>query len=141
MVVSATLAEPFTECVFVGFLAAWAVYRLWSIPSVFTLILHYAAWLWVDLDVYESLAGYPLPSAERKSFLSAWVIREFMALPIWAYAVVGSEVEWRGRRYKMLSKGEVTRVTSQSHQGWLAALLHRDGKQRASYEQLDQEAE
>ena len=137
MVMAATLLEPFTESVFVGFLAAWALYRILSIPTFITLILHFAAWLVIDLDVYESLAGYPLPSAERVSFLSAWVMRELCALPIWALGVIGNEVEWRGRRYRMLAKSEVARA--ESHQSWFSALLHQDGK-RARYETLHQEA-
>lgn len=137
MVMSATLLEPFTESVFLGILTAWAIYRLWAIPTIFTLIVHFCAWLAIDLDVYESLAGYPLPSGERIAFLSAWMMRELCACPIWAIGVVGNEVEWRGRRYKMLAKSEVERAGA--HQSWLAALLHRNDK-RSSYEQLDQEA-
>jgi len=64
----------------------------------------------VDLDVYASLAGYPVPKEKRWSFLGAWAARELLALPIWMLAMVGDEVGWRGKTYKVLRDGEVARI-------------------------------
>jgi ceramide glucosyltransferase len=138
MVLAATLLEPLTECVALSLVGSWAVYRLWSIPTFITFTLHYCSWVALDLDVYESLAGYYLPEGQRMSFLLAWLIRELLAFPIWLIAFVGNEVEWRGRKYKMLRNGEVARA-SVSNRSWIRSFFD-SGKERMSYEQLDQEA-
>lgn len=107
MVLSATLLEPLTESVFLGVLVSLSVRTLTGLPLWASLPLHFALWLAVDLDVYSSLAGNSLPPGSRTSFLTAWVIRELLAFPIWFYAVIGSEVTWRGKKYRMLQNGEV----------------------------------
>ena len=111
MTLPATLVEPFTECVVVSLVAAACLRLLLGIHPLLFLPLHYAIWLWVDLDVYESLAGYPLPASRRWSFLAAWAARELLALPIWILAMGGNTVKWRGRSYKILRNGEVGRAT------------------------------
>jgi ceramide glucosyltransferase len=110
MVLAATLAEPFTECFVVSALGIWALQRLFSVPVWITFLMHYVAWIWVDLDVYESLAGHKLPVSRWKSFFSAWFLREALALPIWVLAMFGSDVEWRGERYRVGFNGEALRV-------------------------------
>ncbi|KAF7320129.1 Glycosyltransferase family 21 protein [Mycena kentingensis (nom. inval.)] len=107
MVLSATLAEPFTECVVLSVMGAINLKYLFDVSPWLTLLLHYMVWIYVDLDVYASVNGTPLPADQRLSFMFAWAIRELLTLPIFVYAVFGSEVVWRGRRYKMLPNGEV----------------------------------
>lgn len=51
-----------------------------------------------------------LPSDNTALFLLAWTIREVLALPIFLYGVWGSEVTWRGRRYRVVRNGEAERV-------------------------------
>lgn len=118
MVLSATVLEPFTECLLVSAIGAWAFNRLFTVPILLFLFAHYVAWLYVDLDVYNSLAGHPLPDSLRWEFMLAWVAREVLTLPIFFYAVFGNEVEWRGRRYEMLPNGEVRLAKEVSGQGW-----------------------
>lgn len=107
MVLSATLLEPFTESVFLGALTSMSVQFLTGFPAWLFLLFHFQLWLAVDLDVYTSLAGHLPPSGTLAWFLTAWVIRELLAFPIWFFAVVGSEVVWRGKKYHMLRNGEV----------------------------------
>ena len=107
MVLSATLLEPWTESIALGTVAALSTRFLFGIPCWLFLICHFSAWIFVDLDVYCSIAGHPLPQGSRTSFFIAWLIRESLAFPIWLYAVVGSHVMWRGKRYRMLRNGEV----------------------------------
>lgn len=107
----ATLLEPFTESVMLSAIAAMSVRFLTGVPIQLFLPVHFFLWLMVDLDVYSSLAGRSLPVGKWWSFLVAWVVREVLAFPIWVLAVVGDEVEWRGRRYRVLRSGEVERVT------------------------------
>ncbi|VDB99590.1 unnamed protein product [Peniophora sp. CBMAI 1063] len=114
MTLPATLIEPLTECIVISLIAAACLRALFGVYPLLFLPLHYALWLWLDLDVYESLAGYPLPSSRRWGFLAAWAAREFLALPIWVLAMAGNTVEWRGRKYRILRNGEVGRVADDS---------------------------
>ncbi|THH10155.1 hypothetical protein EW145_g1517 [Phellinidium pouzarii] len=136
MTVVATLVEPFTECILLSALAAWAAHHLWDVPRWFLLLLHYPAWVALDLDVYESLTGHYLPVQRRWSFLVAWAARELMALPIWVLGMAGNEVEWRGKRYRILRNGETARA--EPRKSWWSLIF--DGRKRNYYEQLDQEA-
>jgi len=107
----ATLLEPFTESVMLGAITAMSVRFLTGIPIRLFLPVHFFLWVMVDLDVYASLAGHSLPVARWRSFLVAWVMREVLAFPIWVLGVVGNEVEWRGRRYRVLRNGEGERTS------------------------------
>ncbi|KAI0249488.1 glycosyltransferase family 21 protein [Lactifluus subvellereus] len=112
MSLTATLLEPFTESVMLSAITAMSVRFLREIPIQLFLPAHFFLWLLVDLDVYASLAGHPLPSSKRWSFLVAWVVRELLAFPIWLFAVIGNEIEWRDRRYRVLRNGEGERVSA-----------------------------
>jgi len=107
MTLVATLLEPFTESVMLGVIAAASTRFLMGVTHPIFLPTHFILWILVDLDVYASLAGHALPSSKRWGFLVAWVLREVLAFPIWLLAMVGNEVEWRGRRYKVMRNGEV----------------------------------
>ncbi|KAH0590915.1 hypothetical protein H2248_001030 [Termitomyces sp. 'cryptogamus'] len=111
MVFVATLLEPFTEAVVLSIIASFSFRYLLAIPPWITIMLHYTIWLSVDLDVYASLAGHPLPAAIFWEFLAAWATRELLALPIFLFAISGNEVIWRGNCYQVLKDGEVKRVT------------------------------
>ena len=120
MVLSATLLEPWTESIALGTIAALSTRSLFGIPCWFFLACHFSAWILADLDVYCSVAGHPVPQGSRTSFFIAWVIRELLAFPIWLYAVIGSQVTWRGKKYRMLRNGEVepakpSNISSASH--------------------------
>lgn len=135
MVTVATLLEPFTECVMVSLLTAWAAHRLWGIPYAVVLVIHYCAWIALDLDVYDSLAGYYLPVEKRWSFLIAWATRELLAFPIWVIGMTGNEVEWRGRQYQILRNGETERAAP--GRSLLSSVFGRG--QTKGYEPVDQE--
>ncbi|KAI0030201.1 glycosyltransferase family 21 protein [Vararia minispora EC-137] len=107
MSLAATLVEPFTECIIVSLIAVTCLRALFGRVAFLILPIHYVLWIWVDLDVYESLAGYPLLPSKRLAFLSAWIMREFLALPIWILAMLGNTVSWRGKRYRIFRSGEV----------------------------------
>lgn len=136
MVLTATLLEPFTECIVLSLIASWSFHQLLGIPIWLTLLIHYPLWVGVDLDVYESLAGHPLPFSRLWQFLGAWALRELLAFPIWCMAILGSEVVWRGKTYRMMRNGEVKHATGE---GYLSSLLRRlRGRRRGDYyERLD----
>ena len=110
MVLSATLLEPWTESIALGAIAAYSTHSLFGTSYLLFLACHFSAWILVDLDVYRSMAGHLPPRGSRTSFFIAWTIRELLAFPVWLYAVVGSQVTWRGKKYKMLRNGEVVPV-------------------------------
>ncbi|KAH9056910.1 glycosyltransferase family 21 protein, partial [Lactarius vividus] len=109
MSLAATLLEPFTESVMLSVIAAASMQFLAGVTPYLFLPTHFILWILIDLDVYASLAGHALPSSKRWGFLAAWVVREMLAFPIWMLAMMGDEVEWRGRRYKVMRNGEVAR--------------------------------
>ncbi|KAH9969097.1 glycosyltransferase family 21 protein [Russula dissimulans] len=106
MSLPATILEPFTESVMLSVIMATSLQFLTGISSWLFLPAHFFLWTLADLDVYASLAGHPLPRGKWRGFLMAWVVRELLAFPIWLLGIVGSEVEWRGRRYRIDRNGE-----------------------------------
>jgi ceramide glucosyltransferase len=114
MVLAATLIEPFTESVVLSVICASSLRYLFGVQFWISICVHFALWVYVDLDVYASLAGHPLPSAVRWQFGAAWAARELLALPIFLLAIFGSEVSWRGQTYRVLPNGEVARAEKKS---------------------------
>ncbi|KAI0689869.1 glycosyltransferase family 21 protein [Cytidiella melzeri] len=139
MVFAATLAEPFTESIFAGVLASLGLRYLLGIPPWFFLPVHFVLWLTVDLDVHASLAGYPLPSGSVWwRFVGAWALRESLALPIWAYAIWGSTVDWRGKKYVVMQNGEVRRASREDEKGWFRwRFWESGGKSGSQYEAIE----
>jgi ceramide glucosyltransferase len=43
-------------------------------------------------------------------FLAAWMVREVLALPVYLYGILGDEVWWRGKRYRVIRSGEAVCV-------------------------------
>jgi ceramide glucosyltransferase len=139
MVLAATLVEPFTESIVAGVVASAALHYLFNIPPWLFLPIHFVAWLFVDMDVYESLAGHPVPSGEPKwRFIGAWVLREGLALPIWLFAIWGSTVNWRGKKYVVMRNGEVRRAGRDEKSGLLAWIpWWSNRKHSANYEPVE----
>ncbi|KAF9527788.1 glycosyltransferase family 21 protein [Crepidotus variabilis] len=119
MVLAATLVEPFTESIVVSLIGGYSCGQLFGIPLWLFLPMHFVPWLFLDLDVYQSIAGNSPRGGELGTFLLAWCAREVLALPIWILAILGSEVAWRGRSYKVLRNGEASLSVYQgSSSGW-----------------------
>lgn len=133
IVLAATILEPFTENIVASSIAAASLRYLFNIPVWLFLAIHHVAWLWVDLDVYESLAGHPLPAHRRWQFITAWCLRELLTLPIWFLAMLGNEVVWRGKKYEVLQAGEVKRTSSN---GMFRGLLTWRRRRGVDYQPL-----
>jgi ceramide glucosyltransferase len=114
MTLGATLVEPLTECIALSLVGAFTLQHLFGVPWWLIILIHYPAWIMVDLDVFASLAGEPLPSRERWGFLLAWAMRELLAFPIWLVAIWGNTVVWRGKVYTVLPHGEVKRTSGRN---------------------------
>lgn len=112
MTFAATLIEPFTESVFVGTLVSFAMSHLTQglVRAWMFFPVHMAAFLVIDLSVRDTLVGEPLQGEEWWAFVRAWGMREIMAFPIWLFAMIGNEVDWRGGKYRILRNGETRRV-------------------------------
>ncbi|ETS60130.1 hypothetical protein PaG_05665 [Moesziomyces aphidis] len=140
MVLAPTLLEPLTESLLSGIIGWFALSSLvlpmltgssvspsgWSCLLFFC--LHFGAWFAVDFAVFkrlsvahEFLACNPgVDSADAMSVLefgAAWVLRESLALPIWAWAILGSTVSWRNKTYRILKGGRAALVTSSASDG------------------------
>ncbi|KAI9740587.1 MAG: hypothetical protein M1834_005168 [Cirrosporium novae-zelandiae] len=127
-VMAATLVEPGTEsflCSLYGAFAAttlpwihecigipqtWTAFSSFWIVSVtlwacldwtLYILLHSART--VEVDQYTPSFARPLGSYSRRPFkqwLAAWLGREILAFPIWAWAVFGGmSLEWRGKKF------------------------------------------
>ena len=137
MVLSATLLEPWTESIALGAITALSTHFLFGISYLLFLVCHFSAWIFVDLDVYRSIAGHPLPHGSRTSFFIAWGIRELLAFPIWLYAVIGSQVVWRGKKYRMLRNGEVEPAKPSTMYGVDSALAWLGLRSRKNIDQYE----
>jgi len=113
MVLAATILEPFTESLVLSLVGAFSCRILFKVSPWIFVSLHYVLWLYVDLDVYESIAGHKVRGGNMLSFLFAWACREVLALPIFLLAIFGDEVTWRGRNYQLLRNGEAKLSTRQ----------------------------
>ncbi|RBA08810.1 ceramide glucosyltransferase [Fusarium proliferatum] len=128
-VLPATIIEPFTESfVFATYFTfAITTLRMYGIPPTWTAraitwLTTITVWMVVDflgyrhlhsgvaMEVDEDTPRFARGSMDREGiksrkfseFLAAWIVREALALPIWAYAVVfGNTVNWRGRRFRI----------------------------------------
>jgi len=87
------LAEGIFGALCSGLAAATAFNLLsdYSIPIF--LALHLLAWQIFDIAMISVFA--PLTSLRP---IAAWWVREFLAIPIWACALSGNTVQWRGHR-------------------------------------------
>lgn len=124
MTFAATLFEPFIESVFVGTLVSFAVSHLTQglVRAWIFFPVHMAAFLTIDLSVRDTLVGEPLQGEEWWAFVRAWGMREIMAFPIWLFAMIGNEVDWRGGKYRILRNGETRRVEKA---GWRTRIGRR----------------
>jgi len=115
MTFAATLLEPLSESVFVGVLVSLAISHLTHglVPPWVFFPVHMLAFLTIDLAVRNILVGEPLQGSEWWAFVRAWGMREVMAFPIWLFAMFGNEVDWRGRKYRILRNGETRRVENE----------------------------
>ncbi|KAK4703283.1 ceramide glucosyltransferase, partial [Phenoliferia sp. Uapishka_3] len=118
MVTVSTLIEPITECFLCGLVGAAVLSRFFSLSPFLTYPLHVILWFTFDCLIFANIT-YSSPSPSRHGpprhdgpgldYLKAWLVRESMALPIWIFAMIGSEVGWRdnGQTYRVQMDGSV----------------------------------
>lgn len=103
----ATAIEPFTESIMCGIYGSWAIARLIGATRLSLFIVHMALWFLVDLNVKKALESRAIgvPKPARLDFLLAWLAREILALPIFLFGVLRSDVVWRGKKYRIMGSG------------------------------------
>lgn len=139
----ATLVEPGTECFLCSLYGAFAVttlpyfHRNFGVPQTWTAfwvfwLLSVGIWALIDWTLYKKLhsgasldvdddtpdfARAPKNGRRRpfKEWLAAWVGREALAWPVWAWAVYGGvTVTWRGKRFWVGMDMKVHEIASDS---------------------------
>ncbi|KAF9353914.1 hypothetical protein BGX26_008336 [Mortierella sp. AD094] len=109
-VTAATVVEPFIEMIGCGLVASYGFNLLWNIHMLNFLAFHVVIWFLVDWSMYQALSGEKMDNL--RGFLMAWCLRELAALPLFAYAVAGSTVDWRDQTFLLLRDGTVKAVPS-----------------------------
>ncbi|KAG0046564.1 hypothetical protein BGZ83_008263 [Gryganskiella cystojenkinii] len=107
-VTAATVVEPFIEMIGCGLVASYGFNLLWQIHALNFLAFHVVIWFLVDLSMYQALSGEKMENL--RGFLMAWCLRELAALPLYAYAVLGSTVDWRDQTFKLMRDGTVRAI-------------------------------
>lgn len=117
MVLAATLIEPTTELIVCGLIGNFGLSTVlrgrWFTWWLFA--AHMALWVATDVIQYRVLVCHitthhqpqwvhQVPAQLRAwlVWLFTWAIRELLALPIWVLAMMGHEIDWRGRPFKIL---------------------------------------
>lgn len=112
MVYLATLIEPTTESLVCGIFGTVSISYLffdkWFIKKFF--FLHLLIWYLTDLYQYSILMNRIDISQHPNWFKYnfnlfewslIWGLREIFALPTWIIAILGHEIDWRGRPFKI----------------------------------------
>ncbi|KAF9903060.1 hypothetical protein BX616_001728 [Lobosporangium transversale] len=113
MVTVSTFLEPLTEMIGCGLIASYGFNMLWNIHVLNFLAFHIVTWFLVDLTIYQALSGEKMDNL--RGFLMAWCGRELAALPLFAYAVAGSTVDWRDQTFMLYSDGTVKPIEPTPH--------------------------
>ncbi|KDE08001.1 hypothetical protein MVLG_01704 [Microbotryum lychnidis-dioicae p1A1 Lamole] len=162
MVVASTLIEPLTECLLLSILAALALpYLIPSLSAFLIIPLHITLWYTLDILIYNALSrSSPAASTRVASngpehdgpggiaWFKAWWVREALAFPLWAFAMLGNEVGWRddGKVYRVRRDGSVDLVRDgeESQQwverGWSWVSNRWGGKKYATLPASDEES-
>lgn len=117
MVKAATLVEPTTESIICGIIGTFALSTLlWNQTfNVWFFILHMACWFACDYYQFYVLVNNITNSRHLPVWLrnvapmsrslwqwsQIWLMREAFALPIWIDAMLGQEINWRGKPFKI----------------------------------------
>ncbi|KAG0205655.1 hypothetical protein BGX28_002771 [Mortierella sp. GBA30] len=112
-VTAATVVEPFIEMIGCGLVASYGFNLLWQTHFLNFLAFHCVIWFLIDLSMYQALSGNKLDNL--RGFLMAWSLRELAALPLYAYAIAGSTVDWRDQPFLLLRNGAVQPLAPTAH--------------------------
>lgn len=95
----AFVIEPVFGAFVSGIVGATTLSPLLGVSPFVFLALHLMIWAMCDTILLIKLRQWTPKS------IVLWFVRECLAVPMWIHTLVGNSVEWRGRRYKLLSGG------------------------------------
>ncbi|KAJ1900138.1 Ceramide glucosyltransferase [Kickxella alabastrina] len=101
----ATMYEPMTESIVLGLLTACALKRLYAYDTIISFGAFFLCWFGFDMMFFYRI-NHGSPSSWPQ-FVLSWLCREALALPLWAVAIVGDTVVWRGQKFRILKDGAV----------------------------------
>ncbi|KAJ1733164.1 Ceramide glucosyltransferase [Coemansia biformis] len=101
----ATLYEPLTESFLLVSLTSWALRHLYGCNAFAVFGAFMGCWFALDMLFFYRINHGPPPSWPW--FALSWLCREALALPLWAVAIIGDSVEWRGQTFRFHLNGTV----------------------------------
>lgn len=127
MVLAATLLEPTTESIVASIYGTFGVSAVFfgTLWSWGWFVFHFFWWFLTDLFQFLLLSRSGISEDPRVretspffvgaknsvftdgrelnlgTFVVFWALREILALPIWAYAMIGENIDWRGRPFRI----------------------------------------
>lgn len=104
-----TCLEPFTGCLGLGFVICALTFLL-SLPLLYFFVAHVIVWFLGDIFMYYTLTKSKGDLCLPLKFIAAWIFAEIAYFPIFFYIMIGNQVEWRGKIYKMKFGGEADRI-------------------------------
>eukprot|EP00158_Paraphelidium_tribonemae_P002940 Partr_v1_DN25789_c0_g1_i7_m74554 putative Ceramide glucosyltransferase len=105
-----TLIEPFFESICCGGVASLGVAHVFGLSAPIFFAAHMLLWLTIDWFLMRNLTNSTETSVW--AFTSAWFLREVSCIPIYIYAIFGSnEVRWRGKSYSLKLGGTVESIS------------------------------
>lgn len=112
MVLAATLLEPTTESLLSGIIGSFTINVLFKGILKFHwlwFVFHMLVWFTIDFFQFKTILSLandalnPSRTFKAQKFIQFWLLREVLAFPIWVIAMCGSEIEWRGQQFQILS--------------------------------------
>lgn len=101
-----TLYEPWSECFLCGLYGSASFNYFFGIPMYLFFTIHVLIWFICDILVMSCLEPKFLSSTIL--YVSSWIVKETISLPLWIAAMAGTKVEWRGKLYSLKSDGTVS---------------------------------
>uniref|UniRef100_V5IDB2 Putative glct-1 n=1 Tax=Ixodes ricinus TaxID=34613 RepID=V5IDB2_IXORI len=96
MVPHTTALEPFSECMLLGMLVAWATSFLFQWDAFVVYLLHLLLWFLLDWMLLSIVQNGLLPFSKWE-FVVAWTFRECGALYLYLNALWDPTIRWRQR--------------------------------------------
>ncbi|KAK7477849.1 hypothetical protein BaRGS_00030927 [Batillaria attramentaria] len=105
MTLVASVLEPLTECLPLGFLASITLYHFFNIDPLIFFCCHLALFIIVDYIQLCTIQNGPLPFGKLK-FVMGWSIRELLSIFIFLQAVVNPHrIKWGKHTYYVYHGG------------------------------------
>jgi ceramide glucosyltransferase len=97
------MIEPLlTNAVLSGLLGAFALSHFTKLSFFAALLIHLT--VWCALDLFSLFVG---GCKIRISLVPAWLAREILHLPLWVHIGLGSQIQWKGAKWRLSADGRL----------------------------------